>query len=162
MKNKILFTLFLLALAQCKNKPEKQDILPGMDAATPEEQPASHSLRPGCYSYLGNGNLISFEITETVAAVRGRLTYELAGKDRNSGTFEGHMKGDTLIGNYSLRSEGSLSSREVAFLVEANRLLEGYAELSADGSAFKDTKELQFSSAMPLARTECPPLNPEQ
>ena len=77
-----------------------------------------------------NGTTINLEITELGNPVMGNLTFALSGKDRNTGTFKGRLKDEKLIGEYTFQSEGVESSREVAFKVDGDRLIEGYGELT--------------------------------
>ena len=85
----------------------------------------------------------------------GNLNYAFKEKDANTGTFSGVLKDSVLIGNYSFMSEGMVSSREVAFLVKENQLIEGFGELDETGTGFKDKDNISFSSSMPLTKTEC-------
>lgn len=112
-------------------------------------------LQKGCYTYDENGTTIDLEITENGDSVTGNLAYALSGKDKNTGTFKGRLKDDKLIGEYTFRSEGVESSREVAFMVKGGRLIEGYGEMTDEGTAFKDPDAIDYSSKMPLAKTDC-------
>lgn len=112
-------------------------------------------LELGCYAYSSDSNIIHFEITSLEPSVSGTLTYALDGKDSNSGTFDGSLMDDKLFGTYSFTSEGVESTREVAFLVKDNQLIEGYGELTESGTAFVDKDNLSYTSKMPLSKTVC-------
>ena len=125
------------ALVQCKDKGVKAN------------------LEKGCYTYNSNGNNIGFEITETGNSILGNLDYHLSGKDSNTGKFKGNLNGDKLFGTYTFTSEGNESTREVAFLVKGDQLIEGYGELGKDGTTFKNRDEVSYTSSMPLTKGEC-------
>ena len=83
------------------------------------------------------------------------LNIEYAEKDANQGKFVGTLNGDKLIGTYTFNSEGTESSREMAFLIKDNQLIEGYGELNEDGTKFKDMNTIKYTSTMPLTKMEC-------
>lgn len=154
---KLLFTcLALSVLASCKTKEkqEENETQPEVPVAVEEKAPA---LALGCYTYDGNGNHIVLEITEMNGTVLGNLDYALKEKDANKGTFSGVLKDSVLIGSYTFMSEGTESTREVAFLVKEGQLIEGFGALDETGTAFQDPTSLSFSSSMPLSKTDCEP-----
>lgn len=154
---KLLFTcLALSVLASCKTKEkqEENETQPEVPVAVEEKAPA---LALGCYTYDDNGNHIVLEITEMNGTVLGNLDYALKEKDANQGTFSGVLKDSVLIGSYTFMSEGTESTREVAFLVKEGRLIEGFGALDETGTAFQDPTSLSFSSSMPLSKTDCEP-----
>ncbi|MEO2051794.1 MAG: hypothetical protein ABGX00_08495 [Allomuricauda sp.] len=151
-KSIITITLALLVLG-CKTK-EKENIEENTGIETVEAP--VYTLEVGCYAYEGNGDRVLLEITEINNSVLGNLSYNLAEKDANSGTFAGMLQDSILIGKYTFMSEGTDgNTREVAFLWKDGQLTEGFGELDATGTAFKDRNTLQFSSSMPLSKTEC-------
>lgn len=155
---KIAFTLFLFVLmVSCKTKEEKQTDSSEEKTSTEitQEKLKTPILETGCYTYEGNGNKVSLEITDISNTVLGNLDYALKEKDANTGTFAGTLQDSILIGSYSFSSEGSQSTREVAFLIKDGQLIEGYGELDETGTAFKDKSALSFSSSMPLSKTDC-------
>ena len=87
----------------------------------------------------------------------GTLSYLFKEKDSNRGTLEGTMKGDTLIADYTFNSEGVSSVRQVAFLVQADKATEGYADLEQnDGKMiFKDISAISFSKGLVLQKQSC-------
>ncbi|MEH6407471.1 MAG: hypothetical protein V7767_09335 [Leeuwenhoekiella sp.] len=138
MKKFHFYTMFFFVIFSCQTK-------------------RGTSLTKGCYVYNVDDNLIKFEVEKTGETVSGNLDYAFAEKDKNHGTFTGHFKGDTLIGDYTFQSEGMISSREVAFLVKNNQLFEGYGQIITNGSEvkFKDSGALKFNSTMPLKQKDC-------
>lgn len=147
MKKLLIIAFCILTLSSCKKKEVLVD---------PPKMETTQSLLPiGCYVFNDSKNVISFEITDNKDEIKGILAYSLAEKDRNSGSFVGQLNNKTLIGTYTFQSEGTESTRQVAFKINGNQLLEGYGEMSADGTTFKDTNALIFSNDMPLTKTPC-------
>jgi len=83
------------------------------------------------------------------------IEYALAKKDRNTGTFEGTFENNILIADYTFQSEGKESVRQVAFQLHGEKLVEGYGEVTADGTKFIDISKIRFNSIMPLTKTNC-------
>ena len=113
------------------------------------------TLETSCYEYKSDGNNLKIEITAVNEEVIANLNIAYAEKDANQGKFIGKLNGDKLIGTYIFMSEGKESSREVAFMVKDNQLIEGYGELNEDGTKFKDIKTIQYTSTMPLTKVDC-------
>jgi hypothetical protein len=140
-------------MAGCKEKKVDAKMTDDSGTSIIEKKPAI--LQEGCYSFDADGNMVSFEITDAGDAVLGNLSYAYSGKDNNTGTFKGQLEKDKLIGNYTFLSEGRESIRQVAFQVKGNQLIEGYGELNEDGTTFKNTNTINYSSNMPLTKTDC-------
>lgn len=148
MKKIILSALILLSVVSCKKKEDTETQLP-------EPTPIAIVLGKDCYGFEGNNNSIALRVTDTYNGVKGYLKYHLHEKDSNKGAFQGVLNGDTLVATYTFQSEGVESKREVAFLIKGNQLLEGYGEMTPDGTKFKDIETIKFSDAMPLTKTDC-------
>lgn len=153
MKRLILLSVLALTMLNCKNKEQKtehsnSDLHKTGKTTTP-------SLDLGCYNYNDGESSISLEIIENDKEVKGYLTYTLVEKDKNYGDFTGKFQNDVLIANYTFQSEGKKSIRQVAFKVVGDKLIEGYGELNNDGTEFKDFDNIDFTSTMPLTKTDC-------
>lgn len=155
--NKIfLSALTLLALTACNNNSKQTDTeRPVVKEAAPETGIQQPALNPGCYEYNKDNNTIRLEITEVEDKVSGNLTFALAEKDDNEGTFPGTIHGDKIIGAYTFSSEGKESTREVAFLIKGDQLIEGFGELDSTGTKFKEVNTIQYNSTMPLTQVDC-------
>lgn len=153
MKKLTLLFFTALTMLNCKNKEEKTENTTPQEVVTQEKSTAQLDL--GCYVFNDGKNNVSFEIIENSSKIKGNLTYAFAEKDKNSGSFSGKLTDGILIGKYTFESEGKESVREVAFKVEGDKLIEGYGDLNEDGTAFKDATNLNFTSKMPLAKTDC-------
>lgn len=156
MKKLIVLSFVLLTIIGCRNK---ESTTKNSNAEMQEVSEVSISpINLGCYVFDDNKSTISLEITENVHEneVKGNLTYALAEKDKNSGSFVGQLKNGILIADYTFQSEGIQSIRQIAFKVNGDTLIEGYGELNPEGTAFKDIDSIQFVSTMPLVKSECP------
>ena len=95
------------------------------------------------------------EVFENV--VTGNLAYLFHEKDRQKGTLEGRMTGDTLIANYTFASEGQTSVRQITFLLRDEKAIEGYGDVEEKNGTvvFKDIKNLQFGKGLNLLKVPC-------
>ena len=155
MKKLALLTIALIALTACKKdaKIENQTVTNG--EITVSETFKKTTLEKGCYEFISNGNTIKMKITELNEKVTGELSISYVGKDASKGEFVGQLNSDKLIGTYTFQSEGMESSREIAFMVKDNQLIEGYGDLNKDGTKFKDVNNIKYTSAMPLSKVDC-------
>ncbi len=151
-----LLSLFALTgmLSSCQNATVTN---PKADSIVHAE--SEHITLPGqeCYSYIKDKDTIALSLHTTSGKITGDLTYSLYEKDRNYGTISGEMKGDTLLIDYTFDSEGMHSARQIAFLKKENQLMEGFGDVEDKNGemVFKDPKNLQFSSAIVLTKTDC-------
>lgn len=152
-KTAILVFFITVAFSSCKNKEEKPNELVIEEESIVTE--VKSSLEKGCYSYNQNGDIVNLEITKNDNPVEGNLSYALAEKDKNTGTFTGQFIDGKLVGDYMFQSEGKESKRQVAFMLKHNQLVEGYGDLNEDGTMFTDVNNINYSSTMPLSKTDC-------
>lgn len=149
MKKQIILSFLVLFLTiSCKDG----DFLVFGKSATVEPNAGTKA----CYSYDQNGNAISIQIETTGEDVFGAMAYSLAEKDKNAGFLKGKWEKDILLLNYTFQSEGTQSTRQVAFQLKDNQLIEGYGEMTEEGTKFKDVSQIKFTSTMPLSKTDCP------
>jgi len=153
MKKIIAVSFVLLTMISCRNRDSKTE---SVNTAVQELTNKTVTFsEPACYVYDDGKNHISMEFTEIGAICKGNLTYAFAEKDKNIGTFIGKLEGDILLADYTFQSEGMESVRQVAFKVSKDTLIEGYGDMNAEGTAFKDIKHLNFTSTMPLVKSDC-------
>ncbi|WP_157491932.1 hypothetical protein [Gelidibacter mesophilus] len=150
----MLLTFISLTLFTCKNKEEKLNKMVTEESIV-EEVVITPTLEKGCYTYHENGSMVSMEITKADNPVEGNLTYAFAEKDKNTGTFKGEFNDGKLVADYTFQSEGKESTRQVAFMLKDNQLVEGYGELNENGTMFKDVNFIDYSSTTPLTKTDC-------
>jgi hypothetical protein len=102
-----------------------------------------------------NNTRIEIKLQLIKKKASGTIEYALAEKDKNTGTFEGTFENNILIADYTFQSEGKESVRQVAFQLQDDQLVEGYGEVTADGTKFLDVSKIKFNSTMPLTKTNC-------
>ncbi len=112
----------------------------------------------GCYTYQHLKDTVSLHLQFT-QAVNGTLVYNFYGKDKNTGTIIGKMKGDTLMADYTFNSEGLKSIREVMFHWNGTDFREGYGEMinKDNKMIFKDPRSVTFSTQVILKKEDCQP-----
>lgn len=159
MKKLMIVVLMFSILMGCKDNAKKEDPAsqPNMEVTITETTEESvNNLDLGCYEYFTEGNDLKMEITKIEGdAVSGNLLYSYDGKDKNEGTFFGHLHGNQLLGSYTFMSEGIQSIREVVFLVGKDHLIEGFGELNDAGTTFKDTANITYSTKTPWVKVDC-------
>ncbi len=155
MKKLALLTFAIVTLVACKNSTKIENQSVTKDENPVEKSSEKRILETGCYEYNSDGNNIKMKITEVDENVSGDLNIAYAEKDTNEGKFVGKLNGDKLIGTYTFNAEGSESSREMAFLVEGNKLIEGFGDLNEDGTKFRDVNTIKYNSTMPLTKVDC-------
>lgn len=140
-----IFLLVTVILACQTGKSEKE---------TAAEEKAETSQ---CYLYQTEKDTVSLNIVLNGDQITGMLSYRFYEKDTNRGSISGVFKGDTLIADYTFKSEGVESVRQVVFLKTDDGLEEGFGEsVEVDGkSKFKDISSLKFSESLRLKKTSC-------
>jgi hypothetical protein len=110
-----------------------------------------------CYTYVKNRDTATLSLTTTGVAAAGELDYKLFEKDKNMGSVEGEMHGDTLIANYTFSSEGRQSVRQVVFLKKGDQLLEGTGQVEEKNgkTQFKNLSNLEFGKAIVFEKIAC-------
>jgi len=141
--------LALVALTACRERP-------AVNQATAPTDTARITAVGRCYGYAEGENRVTLKLAPATGdSVRGKLTYALAGKDRNEGTLTGRMRGDTLVGEYAFRSEGTASVREVVFLFRPDGVYE------AVGPVAERSGRMEFTERRALRFDQMPPLRVE-
>lgn len=155
MKKSIIISLIFLTIMACKNDNSMKTPTRVLEEDNSIEHNQKEVLNIGCYEYDNIGNTIKMEITEVSEYVKGNLSISYTEKDDSQGAFVGKLNGNKLIGTYTFNSEGTESSRDIAFLVKNNQLIEGYGDLMENGTKFKDTSSIKYISMMPLDKVFC-------
>ncbi|OQP64618.1 hypothetical protein A4R26_16360 [Niastella populi] len=144
----------LALLAACNSQPAETKEQAGRPQATdPKTNPAT-----ACYRYANQGDTVTLNLIHVNDDVTtGTLMYRLKEKDANTGTLQGSVKGDLFVGNYTFTSEGTLSTRQVAFKKTGNAFIEGYGESIEENGAmkFKNIDSLNFGSSIILEKVAC-------
>ena len=157
--NKILIALFAgaLGVGACasNNSPKTDTNIDTLNNAV-TTNPADTSVS-GCYSLIANGDTASLQLQRQGPTFRGSLSYNLSGKDRNDGTFEGGLNGNILSGWYFFRSEGVMSVREVYWKWEGGNLLPANGEVGVrnDTAYFKNPAQLVYDGSRVFTKVKC-------
>ncbi|MBZ4044742.1 hypothetical protein [Flavobacterium hibisci] len=156
MKKVSVLIIIMFSFLSCKKETTQPQ--PQITPSAPKEAEIVEPAGDQCYTWNSNGSVIemSFNVNSH-QEVNGKLSYNLAGKDRNEGTIIGNMVGDTLIADYTFNSEGVSSVRQVVFLQKDGTFIEGYGETvtANDKVSFKDKKKLKFDSKNTLTKVDC-------
>ena len=116
------------------------------------------TMQPVMTCYAGNMGKDSFSlrVEKFPTVVTGSLSFDFFEKDQSTGDLDGKLMGDTLLANYTYQSEGTISSRQVIFLIRDGIATEGYADMKEqDGKMiFKDLRTVKFSGPK-LMSTAC-------
>lgn len=151
MKTYLLLLATLAFATGCT--PEKSE-----QTDTTQETVATDAVdAPTCYSSVMGQDTMLLQLEITGGEVTGNLTYNFYEKDDNQGTLRGEMRGDTLLADYTFRSEGTESVRQVAFLKKGEGFVEGYGEAEelAGRMVFKNTAALNFDSSAAFTKVPC-------
>jgi heat shock protein HslJ len=157
MKNLCLVLSITLATISCNNGMTKNPVTTKpQDSVNPM---GNHIMVPvtSCYASSNGKEIAELKLEVFPNVVTGTLSYQFHEKDRNKGTIEGKLTGDTLLANYTFLSEGVQSIRQVIFLVRDSVVFEGYgAQQLTDGKMiFKNLKEISFGAGTPLKKVSC-------
>ena len=113
--------------------------------------------KSGCYASFSGKDTILLKIEVFPNVVTGILKYQVWEKDKNEGTIEGKLSGDTLFANYTFTSEGQTSVREVAFLLNNHQAIEGFGDMEEKNRKmiFTDKSQINFSKGAKLSPIDC-------
>ena len=152
MKSFIATLFFTAILTACNNDSEKTN-----QAATDNTSPEQSKPVTECYLYTKNKDSIRLQVTINDKSVSGELVYSFYEKDMNQGIIQGELRGDTLLAEYEFKSEGIVSTREVAFLKKRDGFAEGYgeAEEKEGKMLFKNAAGLTYSDTVILKKVSC-------
>lgn len=139
---------FVFLLFGCKKEVPSTE-----NSSTNEKEIAPPRME--CFTYDANGSAVTIQLQFNGNEVTGTLNYSLAEKDSNHGSIKGNVENNILIADYTFYSEGTESTRQVAFQFAENKLMEGYGEMTKEGTQFKDVSKLHFDSKMPLNKIDC-------
>jgi hypothetical protein len=89
-------------------------------------QKQNHPL--GCYALLTEEDTLRLSLFTLYPSVSGTMIYD-GGSDHYTGTVNGTMHGDTLLGKYTAGVEGSALTTPIAFLRRSDGYARGGCEL---------------------------------
>lgn len=150
-----LTTALSLFLFSCQSDSKKYTTVDSTIMGERQSEPVSPDE---CFTYSKNNDNVSLLIYGTGGnKVIGKLSYNLDGKDKNDGEFYGYTVGDTIIVDYKFQSEGTWSKRQVAWVRQGDKFLEGYGETYQDKDVvkFKNYRNLTYGNSIVLEKTKC-------
>jgi thioredoxin-related protein len=154
MKKLFISILSLVVLFTACQSNNSEKTATDTDAPDTNIVPASQQY---CYKYIKDKDTATLTMMSSGTITTGELKYNLYEKDKNSGIFEGELKGDTLLAEYTFNSEGKESVRQVAFLKKGNQLVEGFGDVEEKNGKmlFKDKSKLTFGNSIVFNKVEC-------
>lgn len=149
---KAIIIISLLSLMVSCNSREKETEKSGS-----ENSKAKDSSVTNCYRYTNSKDTVSLQLVQVGKSVTGTLVYDFNEKDKNTGTIQGFIKDHLLVAEYTFMSEGVVSTRQVAFKIEDNSLMEGYGDsFNNNGKVyFKNVDSLNFTNSIKLTEIGC-------
>lgn len=156
-KTIVLLWLFLFAGA-CNNNGKSSGEINRDTVANNAAIPAdADSLSSGCYSQIIRRDSSFLQLETKNSVISGSLSYNLYEKDRNDGTVQGELAGDTIVAWYLFRSEGVVSVRQVAWKINGDELWPATGEVSQrnDTTVFAHPDKLKFDSSRPFKKVAC-------
>ena len=154
MKNIIpVIAIATVFMASCQSNTNKTTST--QDSTLVSADPKTNGSN--CYLYSKNRDTATLTIKVTDNKVSGDLSYNLFEKDKNKGTIEGIVNGDTLITDYTFQSEGATTTRQVVLLKKGDQLIEGFGDIEeVDGKTkFKNISKLKFENSILFDKIDC-------
>lgn len=111
----------------------------------------------GCYTMIINNDTANLRLNVIDSIVSGHLSYHWSQKDHNDGSLKGVVRDSLIIADYTFRSEGMMSVRQVVFKMTGTALAEGYGDLNTSGDTvrFKDISALKYMYDKPFLKKPC-------
>ncbi|MBK9982282.1 MAG: hypothetical protein IPP15_07640 [Saprospiraceae bacterium] len=149
--------IFIMACNSKSTDPSKNDAKETPAEEVKTDKPASQGKEAECYRYFGNKDSIYLQLSEVYGMMTGMLLIKNYQKDQNLGTLQGKMMGDMLLAEYTFKSEGKMSVRQVAFRKKGDAYIEGFGDVQdVNGKTiFKDPKTLKFDESRVFSKVPC-------
>ena len=135
----------------------EESAAPTADTTAIDSVPVIVPVIVQCYENQNGADTVQLRISDSSGMISGKLNYRIEGKDANSGSFAGKWYGDTLVADYSFRSEGVRSVRQIAFLKKDSFLIEGFGPVTEEDKQmkFKSRDSLSFNEVNRLSLIPC-------
>jgi hypothetical protein len=154
----LVISIALAATTACNNKQQPEEtVTPSTDTPVNDSHISTTPIPlDGCYRMVINKDTARLRLNVVDSMVTGELKYHWYEKDRNEGSVKGVIRDSLLILNYTFRSEGTTSVRQVVFKLAGTSLLEGQGEMiTSDTVRYKDINQLQFQHNTPFIKINC-------
>jgi hypothetical protein len=147
---KLFWFLSFTALIACQSNQPEEPVQSPDDAgqSDPEEW---------CYAMREGEKMRFLKLAIHGDEVLGMLQNHLPGTSWKSGSVSGSMEGDTLFLRFMYSENGKDTIRQIAFLRQGERLLDGAGPLmeNAFGDLVFDRSQLQFTPDNAMTRVDC-------
>ena len=147
------FTMLMACIVSCTSPKSNQtntstDDVKSEQITGNEDQIEQAMLQP-CYLATIGKDTAQLEINAVNGIVTGKLNYMFAEKDSNHGEIKGKLSNDTISVDYTFKSEGMISVRELTFIVRNSQIVEGIGEYvyrkSDDKMVFKNSTAIDYT-----------------
>jgi hypothetical protein len=156
---RFFFIPALVFLFSCTDTATENSRNEGVHAAATDTLPvgAKPIMLAGCYAMENGKDTIRLSVQLRDSTVSGSLVYKLYEKDSNYGTIKGVLRDSLIIADYTFRSEGTTSVREVIFKVQPDQLLEATGPRTERNGRviYTHPNTLDFSALPPLRKNAC-------
>lgn len=111
----------------------------------------------GCYQMTLKKDTARLNLTVKDSTVTGDLQYHWYARDANQGSLKGVLRNNMIYADYTFRSEGRTSVREVVLKIQDSVLLQGYGPMQEknDKMVFQKKDSLKFQTAHPFTKVAC-------
>lgn len=154
-----LISGMLVCCTACNDAAKQSETSPKDTTVKVDDSHISTTPIPldGCYTMIINNDTAHLRVNVIDSIVSGHLSYHWSQKDHNDGSLKGVVRDSLIIADYTFRSEGMISVRQVVFKMAGTSLAEGYGDLntSSDTVRFKDISSLQFMYDKPFLKKPC-------
>jgi hypothetical protein len=142
----LAFTVLIVSLICCDEPPRSA-----------KNHSASNPDALGCYRYANERDTFHLKVIITDRLLTGSLVYDFGEKDKSEGIIRGQLKGDLLLADYTYRSEGTQSTRQVVFKYSSDTFTEGHGptEMQNGKMVFSNIDSLYFSNAIIFRKLNC-------
>lgn len=156
MKNIIYSAIVMMVLISCQKKTEVLPTAPPDSTAVSDtHQPIESTSLQTCYVGNTGKDSVFVSIDDNLGTIVGKLRYKNFEKDSSFGDLVGIKSGDTLKLNYTFKSEGTTSQREIYFLQSKGEISEGIGDHTANGGAYSDYKKIKYEGGHQLKAVDC-------
>jgi hypothetical protein len=162
---KIIFCgLVLLAMTGCNENDTGTANLSGppdeavhTDVINSSGNSSKIILQDGCYEMTMKKDTGRMKLIIEDSIVTGDLDYDWFEKDGNKGTFKGVIRDSLILADYTFKSEGMISVRELVFKIRDSSLYAGFGPLTDRNGkiVFTDNQKIEFDSIAPFMKIPC-------
>lgn len=163
MKKVILNLIIAAAVFSCTKKEEtviQNSETNDSVTVDSEDKPDTENLNgTKCWLYAQDKDTAKLQLDFQGNKFSGKLIQNYYQKDGSFGYYEGEMRGDTLVGNYKMMAEGTVSDLEKVYLMKDGKISEGIGPYRDAGSDYKmvfvSYDSIRFGEMKDFHATDC-------